>query len=42
MAKDARIAAYTGQRRTRAQVNERYGGDTGQYVLKRSTGSIEP
>ncbi len=36
MAKDARIAAYTGQRRTRAQVNERYGGDTGQYVLCRS------
>ena len=36
MAKDARIAAYDGERRTRADVKEEYGDETGQYVLCRS------
>ena len=36
MAKDARIAAYDGEHRTRADVKEEYGDETGQYVLCRS------
>ena len=36
LAKNARIAPYAGEKRTRAQVSERYGSDTGQYVLCRS------
>ena len=36
MAKDARIAAYDGERRTRADVKEEYGDETGQYVLCRT------
>ena len=35
MAKGARIAAYDGERRTRADVKAEYGDETGQYVLCR-------
>ena len=36
MAKNARIAAYDGKRRTRADVEQEYGDETGQYVLCRN------
>ena len=36
LAKNARIAPYTGEQRTRDQITQEYGTDTGQYVLCRS------
>ena len=36
LAKNAHIAPYTGEKRTRDQITQRYGTDTGQYVLCRS------
>ena len=36
LAKNARVASYTGEHRTRNQIAQKYGTDTGQYVLCRS------
>ena len=36
LAKNARVAPYTGEQRTRNQIAQKYGTDTGQYVLCRS------
>ena len=36
LAKNARVAPYTGEQRTRDQITQEYGTDTGQYVLCRS------
>ena len=36
LAKNERVAPYTGEQRTRDQITQEYGTDTGQYVLCRS------
>ena len=40
LARNARIAPYTGELRTRDQITQEYGTDTGQYVLCRSDGGM--